>query len=303
MIYRDIEIMKDNKTYKLSDNPITLKRLKVKRINISDIDREFDYETKDMLSGRYVTDIKQTLRKASLVIEYDVEKIAHAIHLRTLLNQLFSGVIYVRELVPSQIEIPFQSFGEPDYIIPLDYADGLQIPLILLSIGDFDTNLTTGEVEVNFESFGIPFFESIGTSLDLEKNMTSSLWSTNMNIPFEKNTNRQYTFEKVNKGSIYYYGNTMHNQFDMHSIVTIVIGEATKEFIWSLSKSELMKIEGIQLTEGDVIKYDGIQTYKNDNPINEYTTLARPVYSPGKNDFTINQTVKSIEFDLKFYYK
>ncbi|UXV48980.1 phage tail family protein (plasmid) [Staphylococcus aureus] len=303
MIYRDLEIINDSGTYKLSDNPITLKKLKVKSYNIGDLDRQINFENKDLLSGRIITNVSETFRKAKLIIEYDVEKIAHVIHLRTLLNQLFSGVFYLRELVPTEVKIPFQTFGEPDYVIPLDYADGMQIPLVLTNISDYDTNLTTGEIEVNFESTDMPYFESIGTSLDLEKNMTSSLWSSNMNIPLDKNNKRKYTFENVNSGEIYYYGNAIHDHYNMYSTVTIVIGEPTKNFKWNLSNSELMKIEGIQLTEGDVIKYDGVQTYKNDNPINEYTSLARPVYTPGKNEFTINQKVKSIKFDMKFYYK
>ena len=88
----------------------------------------------------------------------------------------------------------------------------------------------------------------------------------------------------------------------MDSVVEIVIGSDTKEFSWTMQHSEIMKIEGVQLNEGDVVKYDGLQTFKNNIPINEFTSLAQPIYEPGANTFEINQNVKKIKFNTRFYY-
>ncbi|URY19127.1 hypothetical protein K9F10_12775 [Staphylococcus pseudintermedius] len=182
MIYRDIEVVSEFNTYRLSDNPFTFDRLKVTSFNVGDLERDNQFETIDKLNGRFQTTTIEESRKAILLIEYNVDKMAHAIHLRSQLADLFKGRFFVRELVPSNVEIPFQGFNEPDFEFPLNYASGMQLELMLSSISDFDTNKTSGEIEVVFETAENPYYESIGRSLQLEKLDSPYLWSSDMRI-------------------------------------------------------------------------------------------------------------------------
>lgn len=304
MIYRDIEIVRGNKTYKLSDNPITFNRLKVKTYNVSDIEREYNYESIDRLNGRFNTGTIETSRIATLVVEYEVDKIAHAIHLRNQLADLFRDKFYIRELVPSLVEVPFQTFGDPDFEFPLNYASGMQLELRLTNIGDYDTNQTSGEIEITFETSEKPYYESIGRSLQLEKVDSPYLWSSDMGINLPVNSDRrQYTFTNTDSGNVYYHGTQGINQFTFDRVITIVLGADTKKFSWNLEHSEVMTIEGLNLKAGDVIKFNGLQTYRNGVSIDDYTRMSQPFFEHGYNYFTINQTVQKITFDMKFYYK
>lgn len=304
MIYRDLEIVKGTDVYRLSDNPITFKRAKVKSYNVSDIEREYKIESIDRLNGRFNTGVTEDLRSATLIIEYDVEKMAHAIHLRNQLANLFSGTFYLRELVPANVEIPFQRFGEPDFDFSLNYASGMQIELQLVNIGDYDTSQTNGEIEITFETHESPYFESIGRSLQLEKLDSPYLWSSDMGINLPVNSDRrQYTFTNTDSGNVYYHGTQGINQFTFDRVITIVLGADTKKFSWNLEHSEVMTIEGLNLKAGDVIKFNGLQTYRNGVSIDDYTRMSQPFFEHGYNYFTINQTVRKITFDMKFYYK
>lgn len=296
--------MRGSNTYKLSDNPITFNRLKVKSFNVSDIDREHQYESIDRLHGRFNTGTLEVSRTATLIVEYEVEKIAHAIHLRNQIADLFRSKFYVRELVPSLVEVPFQHFGESDFEFSLNYASGMQLQLRLSSVSDYDTNQTSGEIEITFETSENPYFESIGRSLHLEKLDSSFLWSSDMGIEMPLSSNkRQYTFSNTDAGNVYYHGTQDIDQFTFDRVVTITLSSDTKKFSWNLQHSEVMTIEGLNLKAGDIIKFDGLQTFRNGVSIDDYTRMSQPFFKHGYNFFTINQPVRKIVFDMKFYYK
>lgn len=160
-----------------------------------------------------------------------------------------------------------------------------------------------GNVELEFETVELPFSESIGTSLQLEKKKFDNLFSTDMNINYEDKERITYSFNNVKSGRIFYYGSVPITQHNMYSVVSIIIGQKTKQFAWSLSAANSMTIEGIQLNPGDLIVYNGIMITKNGLPIIEYVNLEFPKFEPGFNQFQINQRVKHIEFDMKFYDK
>lgn len=304
MIYRDIEVVKGSDTFKLSDNPITYNRLKVKSYNVSDIDREYQYETIDRLNGRFNTGLNETSRIAILTVEYEVEKLAHAVHLRNQIANLFKGKFYIRDLVPADVKIPFQTFGQPDFEFPLNYASGMQLELQLSHIGEYDTNQITGEIEITFETSENPYYESIGRSLHLEKKDSPFLWSSDMGIEIPLDSEkRQFTFTNTSVGDVYYHGTQPINQFTFDRVVTIVLGKDTKKFSWNLEHSEVMTIEGLNLKAGDVIKFDGLQTFRNGVSIDDYTRMSQPFFDYGFNRFTIDQKVRKITFDMKFYYK
>lgn len=303
MLVNDLEVVKNGKAYRVSNNEFTDKDIKVISFNVAGIDHNYSFEEVDRLHGRFLNTYTNKKRSARLVLWYSVEKLSHAVHLKNNIAKLFSGQCYYRELKAVNPEIKFQSFGQKTQSFDLDYVSGKQIKLALVNEFDFDTSQLCGEIELEFETVNLPYFESIGRSLDLQTGKNRRYWSSDMEIDWVKeDRKRLYTFENIYTDSVYYHGDVDISQFNFDYNVTIVIGELTKKFIWYLEDSELMIIEDLELKPGDVIKYDGIQTFKNGVPINE-TRMTNPTFKEGWNTFKFNQDVRKVVFDMKFYYK
>lgn len=303
MLVHDLEVIKNGKTYRVSNNEFTDKDIKVISFNVAGIDHNYSFEEVDRLHGRFLNAYTNKKRSAKLVLWYSVEKLSHAVHLKNNIAKLFSGQCYYRELKAINPEIMFQSFGQKAQSFDLDYVSGKQIKLALVNEFDFDTSQLSGEIELEFETINLPYYESIGRSLDLEVDNKLGIWSSDMEVNWNINDKRRkYTFENVYTGSVYYHGDVDISQFNFDYNVTITIGETTEKFIWYIEESELMIIEGLELKPGDIIKYDGIQTFKNGVPINE-TRMTNPTFKEGWNTFKFNQDVRKVVFDMKFYYK
>lgn len=303
MLVNDLEVIKNGKAYRVSNNEFTDKDIKVISFNVAGIDHNYSFEEVDRLHGRFLNTYTNKKRSAKLVLWYSVEKLSHAVHLKNNIAKLFSGQCYYRELKAINPEIKFQTFGQKAQSFDLDYVSGKQIKLALVNEFDFDTSQLSGEIELEFETINLPYYESIGRSLDLEVDNKLGIWSSDMEVNWNVNDKkRKYTFTNVFKDEVYYHGDVDISQFNFDYNVTITIGETTKEFIWYLEDSELMIIEDLELKPGDVIKYDGIQTFKNGIPINE-TRMTNPTFKEGWNTFKFNQDVRKVVFDMKFYYK
>lgn len=303
MLVHDLEVIKNGKTYRVSNNEFTDKDIKVISFNVAGIDHNYSFEEVDRLHGRFLNAYTNKKRSAKLVLWYSVEKLSNAVHLKNNIAKLFSGQCYYRELKAINPEIMFQSFGQKAQSFDLDYVSGKQIKLALVNEFDFDTSQLSGEIELEFETINLPYYESIGRSLDLEVDNKLGIWSSDMEVNWNINDKRRkYTFENVYTGSVYYHGDVDISQFNFDYNVTITIGETTEKFIWYIEESELMIIEGLELKPGDIIKYDGIQTFKNGVPINE-TRMTNPTFKEGWNTFKFNQDVRKVVFDMKFYYK
>ena len=186
------------------------------------------------------------------------------------------------------------------------YVNGRQYQVICSDVISPEENRKKINFSLKFETAEIPFAESIGTSLDLEKRPDKELWSNDMNIPFDENDSlRTYTFNGLYNSAVYYHGNVANNQSNLYKKVTIVLGtdiKATDSFVFSLGTSDIMTIKGINLKKNDKIVYDGTQTYRNGVPINNESSGAQPKFVPGWNEFEFNHFVKLVQFDMKFYY-
>ncbi|HHD0900715.1 TPA: phage tail family protein, partial [Staphylococcus aureus] len=79
--------------------------------------------------------------------------------------------------------------------------------------------------------------------------------------------------------------------------------KATNDFQWSLSGSDLMRVNGIDFKPGDVLEYNGLKIVKNGRSVVNESNLSLPVFLPGFNEFRFNQNVKKVEFDMRFYSK
>ncbi|MFK5673033.1 phage tail protein [Mammaliicoccus sciuri] len=299
----DLEIIKNGTKYRVNNNSITGDVLTVDSFNVDGLEYIYNHESIDGINGRFLTSKRNDKRKATLLVSYNVEKMSRAQHLKGQLAYLFSGEFFVREMGASVVEIPFQHFNDKPFKFEPNYLSGKTIKLQLNSAISFDVTQISGQIAIEFETVDLPYYESIGRSLDLASGRTSSLWSSDMLMDWEMGSStRKYVFENVKTGTVYYHGTYPIEQFNQECKVSITLTESTKEFNWYTSASDMIEIKGLNLKGGDVITFDGLQTYRNNVPINEYTRLNFPKFNPGANTFKFNQKIEKVVFDLKFYY-
>ena len=315
----DLEITKKNETpFRLSEFGIIVKDIIVESIEIDD-----NYEDKENHNGRLLLSSQYRKRKITVPAFFKVTKMNDIPRMRDLLYSLVvdTDQYYVREIrrksrqnydfiQPTEEEYqPINEFGDPIYN---DTPDNYEVLVSgkryqVKCTGVINPEQKTDDIvafDLEFETVELPFAESIGTSLDLERDLDGAYWAYDTSLPFnELNNRRQYTFNNTNSFYVYYHGDVPNDQFNLYKKVTIILGKDTKSFQWNLTHSDLMTIDDIELKKGDKIEYDGIQTYRNGIPINNESNLAQPKFKNGWNDFEFNQVVKKVVFDMKFYYK
>lgn len=316
----DIEIKKKNgQRHTLNDFGF-----KVTNVTVESIEKETDYEKKENTSGRIL--LSSQYRKRTITVDCYVvsTKLNDNSRLRDEFYSLTNSnePIHIRELrrtVPlnyrfvQPTEDDYQEIDEYNVLVfnhePFNdnhYVNGRQYQVMCSDVVVPEENGRKINFSIKFETVELPFAESIGTSLELEKRPDRELWSNDMLIPFdEEDARRKYTFTNVYNNSVYYHGNVPNDQFNLFKKVTVVLGKnvkATEIFKFTLGNSDVMTIEGANLKKGDKIVYDGVQTFRNGIPINDLASNAQPKFYPGWNNFEFNQQVKSVTFDLKFYY-
>ncbi|WP_260677833.1 MULTISPECIES: phage tail family protein [Staphylococcus] len=314
VIKLDIEITKLNgDNYRLSDYGINVKDVVVE--NIESEDKFQDYEG---IHGRHL--ISSVYRKRKILVPVFFiarDNIDYSLQ-RNLLYELVQDInpFWIRELRKSKKDnYIFKDTVASEYQI----VDKNQNPVYQNNTDQFVTakrylvKLTnilnptqknyTGNVQLEFETTKLPFAESIGTSLELHQQFISDLWSIDEEIDLEDESKQKYIFEKVNSGRVYYHGSIPNNQFNMYKRIKIILGHNTNKFIWSLNNKIIMSIKGLELKKGDQIEYDSLRILKNGESIVRYTNSELPTFESGYNNFVLNQTIKRIEFDMRFYSK
>ncbi|MDU6763578.1 MAG: phage tail family protein [Staphylococcus sp.] len=316
----DIEIKKkDGQRHTLNDFGF-----KVTNVTVESIEKETDYEKKENTSGRIL--LSSQYRKRTITVDCYVvsTKLNDNSRLRDEFYSLTNSnePIHIRELrrtVPlnyrfvQPTEDDYQEIDEYNVLVfnhePFNdnhYVNGRQYQVMCSDVVVPEENGRKINFSIKFETVELPFAESIGTSLELEKRPDRELWSNDMLIPFdEEDARRRYSFTNIYNNSVYYHGNVPNDQFNLFKKVTVVLGKnvkATEIFKFTLGNSDVMTIEGANLKKGDKIVYDGVQTFRNGIPINDLASNAQPKFYPGWNNFEFNQQVKSVTFDLKFYY-
>lgn len=314
----DIEITKMNGTsYTLSDFGFKVKDVIVESMEVDDT-----YKTKENAHGRVLLSSVFTKRKISVPCFVDATKLNDVSRLR---DELYSLTVdtqpfWLRELRRSKkrnyrfIEPIADDYQEVDEYNNLRYdhdgynddyfVNGRRYQVKYVNTIVPSQKGTIVNFTLEFETAELPFAESIGTSLDLEKRPESELWSTDMLIPFdEQDASRTYSFTNIWNNIVYYHGNADNDQFNMYKKVTIILGEDTENFEFTMSHSDLMTIRDVKMKKGDKIVYDGVQTFKNGTPVNNEASGSQPKFKHGWNEFEFNQQVKSVKFDMKFYYK
>lgn len=305
----DVQITKlDGTSYFLSDYDIHVLDFVVESMEYED-----KYAKIDGLHGRYLVDSVFVKRKIAIPCLFVTDNNSDYVKQRTLLYSIVQDTepFYIRELRKrDKNQYHFHDTVAADLADSMDdaehfeqFVDGKRYLVKLSNVLKPTQTKFSGRVELEFETVKLPFAESIGTSNDLEKREHNGMWSEDMKINFDDLSYTRYTFEHVNAGDIYYHGNVALDQFNMYAFVTIVVGERTDYFKWSLNDGAVMFIRGITLNSGDIITYDGVRVYCNGESVLNYAGIEIPRFKPGFNHFKFNQLVAYVNFDMRFYFK
>lgn len=311
MILHDVEVYKNKERLRISNNRFTGTALRVVSYDVKGAGYERKFDEIDRVNGRFHNATKEEKKSISMTVRYDVEKIAYASHLKADIQAMLRGQFYLRELASPENEISFENIFQPkEQKFELEYVDGRQIHVGLVNEVSFDTTKTSGEFTLEFETVELPYFESIAYSTDLEREGSNmNKWGVPDRNPLDiPNQQRKYTFYDTKVDEVYYGGTAEINQFNQDSIVEITLGESVSKkdadgFNFYMTHSDIMKISGIELKVGDVIKFDGIHVYRNNLRIDDYNkTKQQPVLMPGWNTFHSTKRLKKIVFKHKRYY-
>ncbi|ASN72758.1 phage tail domain-containing protein [Staphylococcus warneri] len=311
MILHDIEIIKDKESNFISDNRYTHQALRVISYDVQGAGYERKFDNIDRVNGRFHNSTTEEKKKVTIKLFYSVEKIAYASHLKARLQALLRGELYLRELAVPEAKIKFESpFAPQKQEFELEYVDGRQIKVGLVNDISFDTTQTSGEFTLEFETLELPYFESIAYNTILEKEDGNlEKWGIPDDNPFDvPDQERRSTFYDCKTGVVYYGGTVEIKQFNQDSVVELTLGENISKddkagITFYLQYSDRMKIAGLEMRAGDVIKFDGLHTYRNNIRIDEYnTTKQQPVLYPGWNSFNSTKTLQKVVFKHKRYY-
>lgn len=312
LIAHDIEIIKDNKKYKVSNNTFTGSVLEVVSYDVKGSGYDREYSTVNGAQGRFFNSVYEEKKTVSLRLRYQVDKMAQVTHLKSNLQALLRGHYYLRELSTPDTSIKYEDiFNTKPQEFELDYVDGRQIFVGLVNAISIDTTQTAGEFELEFETIELPYFESIAYSTDLESESRSvEKWAVSDNLPFNVNDNkRNYTFHDTKICNVYYAGTVEINQINQDSTVEVTLAENVSKndkngtTFYMVESGDVINIKGLELKAGDTIKFDGIHTFRNGLNIDAYNVSRRnPTLIPGWNTFRSTKLMQKVVFKHKEYY-
>ena len=312
----DIEIVKnDGTSYFLESYDIIVKDVIVESMETKDT-----YQDYESLHGRYLLNSVYLKRKIHVPVFFESDNNVDYALQRSLLYELVQDnkPFYLREMRRyEKVSYDFRNTTSDDYQ-PIDergkpmnetedqynnFVTAKKYLVKLTNVLSPEQKNFKGSVTLEFETVGLPFAESIGTSLELHKQTISDSWSADMDIDLEDTSKQKYIFENVSSGNVYYHGTVPNNQHNMYKVVRIIIGQNTNNFSWTLGTGNVMTLKGLNLKSGDVIVYDGLKIMKNSQSVVKYSNIEMPALNPGFNKFQFNQKIKKVEFDVKFYSK
>lgn len=312
LIAHDIEIIKDDKKYRVSNNTFTGSVLEVVSYDVKGAGYDREYSKVEGTQGRFFNSVYEEKKIVTLKLRYEVDKMAQVTHLKSNLQALLRGQYYLRELSAPDTSIKYENiFNDKPQHFELEYVDGRQIYVGLVNTVAIDTTQTAGEFELEFETIELPYFESIAYSTDLESERNSvEKWAVSDNLPFEVNDGkRRYTFYDTKICNVYYAGTVEINQINQDSTVYVTLGENVSKndkqgaTFYMVESGDVINIKGLELKAGDVIKFDGNHTFRNGLNIDSYNMSRRnPTLIPGWNTFRSTKTMQKVVFKHKEYY-
>ena len=299
----DVEIVKQNgQSFRLSDYGV------VQDFVVHSIDRSVVRDPIDGRSGLQDYGVEIGDRTIEVPMIFKAADLHDYAHLRDELYGLLddSEPFYIREMRrPKALQYDFVDFGQkPKWEAQTDneYVNGKQYKVRLNSTLTPEQRSLSGEISIEFVTSGIPYAESIYTSLELHDSgysATAEKYGLVDNIDVEK---VKYRFTESNF-TVYNAGNVTVEPESME--LTIQISSATSS--GDLTLKNLTTGEEFKLNKnisGRHISLRGMNIL--DGTVNAFRDSNRRLISlvPGDNQFEITgATFSQVWFEFRFLYK
>lgn len=192
-----------------------------------------------------------------------------------------------------------------------EVSTGKRYLVRLTGCKELDQKGTKGVGELEFYTAELPFAESIGTSLDLERDglhyADNPIWSYGMGLSRDS-SKHQYTFD-LTKGTtfdVYNFGNVPINQFNQHFIIKLEFLDDMSSVMRFGFNQMNIEIDGkkAHIKKGDIVTYETSSYFNSGLSILHATNYAIPELQTGLNKLMFERTWKvKASIEIKYYYK
>lgn len=288
----DLEIIKDNKSYLLSDYDIHVQDIRVSSIPLITNRQEIDGFPGSLYYGSYYGDRPITVDfyiKARDDHDYP--------HLRDLLFELLVDTrpYYIRE-VRTTGEYEDDSYCKQKKVE--SYVNGKQYHVAVNNTIDLDQVLKVGFGTIEYLTSDLPFAESIYTTKELNDTGYDALVEKYGLVDSINSDNTKYKFTERNF-SIWNAGNVAVEPETMYLKITVTSTNGKLE-IRNKTTGQIFKVNaafgGDLVIDGMNTQIKGVNVFRDTNK--RYIRLAS-----GANEFEVIGWFNNIDFDFKYYYK
>lgn len=204
--------------------------------------------------------------------------------------------------------VAYEFFGDDMYVVE-NYSPGKRLKI---SVDEnfiperFDNNQRFAEITLPGEVLGTPYFESIGTTQDIQQTENigdSGIWGFGMGL-IDDPDSRKYTHTGTSF-RIYNAGNVPIHPFEQDLKITITNVQGSTSFLQlrndtngtTFRVNEALSSDKTIVINGAAVTINSLQEFRKTN--RQYITL-----EPGWNQFSITgATNATVSFDTRFYYK
>jgi len=321
----DLKITKlDGTSYTLGQYGVT-----VKDVIISPIEVEHDKRTIKGLHGTFDAGKTYKGRDISVPFVFVTDNLATYPLYRDLIYELVydDEPFYIQEMRrPREQQYEFKDTSFEDTAIRTDQygfetvfdspqteneiSTGKRYLVSISECDEIDQKGTKGTGSLKFSTEELPFAESVGTSLDLERdgldNVENPIWSYGMGLSRDPDT-WNYTFDisKQKEHDVYNFGNVPIDQFNQHLVIRLTFKEEPSSVVRFGFNSTQCEIdtEKANIKKGDVVTYESGNYFKNGLNILNSTNYGIPVMRTGRNDFIFNDSYDiEAQVECRFYY-
>ncbi|PEP21986.1 phage tail domain-containing protein [Bacillus wiedmannii] len=292
----DVQITRMNgQTMKLSDINVQAQDFRV-----GSIEMRPTYTEVEGANGRISTGSTYGVRTITVPFYFKAQDLLDVAITRDKLFEMIlsTEAFYIRELR----RLEYQN-GDNQFV------SGKYYKVKLSSTFDIDQQLKYGFGELEFETADLPFAESIGKSLDIQRDGVSpgsGLWGAGMGIISDP-ASRIYKHKAIagQRFQIFNHGNIPVHPFEQELKITISdVAGSTAGFMLKnhTNLSTATITSALYIT--DTIIYSGPNIGRNGLSFLRNTKKDFIELVPGWNTLEVfNCTSATIEFDFRFYYK
>ncbi|WP_431811936.1 phage tail domain-containing protein [Lysinibacillus sp. FW12] len=204
-----------------------------------------------------------------------------------------------------EFELPGQTWGENSQLpTNIEILKGKLYKVIRTNMNEVEQNGLIGKVDIEFETFQLPYAESAGTTLDA-RTFDRDVWQTGQGLVAADPTTLKYVFQNETSFQVYNAGDVplKTNLRDMLFEIefrgasnNLSIRNITNSTQWQYNSSS---------GPNDVIKLETPNRFtKNGSSIFRNTNKKVLILNPGWNSIQITGASQFlISFKFKFYYK